>query len=157
MHTGNIEFDLGLICHDSVYPCAYREHIFFSSYIINIHGLSLCIQGTYERTINRDKGFRFIPVHTGNIFVIGTVRFRRPVYPCAYREHQSWLLSNPLTIGLSLCIQGTLLLTFQIIYKCRFIPVHTGNIRPNASIMAQIAVYPCAYREHTNYNILFYN
>ena len=137
MHTGNMPIRYQQICILAVYPCAYREHSLSDINPVAIVGLSLCIQGTCLIMFNASDSVRFIPVHTGNILVIGTVRLRLPVYPCAYREHIFFQFINFSINGLSLCIQGTC----SARYCCC-----GGN-----------SVYPCAYREHTNYNILFYN
>ena len=50
--------------------------------------------------------------------------------------------------GLSLCIQGTYIGGFLVVVPFRFIPVHTGNIKPIVAYVHGMAVYPCAYREH---------
>ena len=100
---------------------------------------------------------RKIPVYTGNISVSAIFIISNSVYPCVYREHDmdTWvLLVFP---GLSLCIQGTFGRNRTGCRYYRFIPVHTGNIRVRWYWCGWISVYPCAYREHTNYNILFYN
>ena len=124
---------------------------------LDLNGLSLCIQGTFAMVIAWLKIIRFIPVHTGNIKTAEQVRVRKAVYPCAYREHPVTITYSNVNPGLSLCIQGTLAHRVLKIQLLRFIPVHTGNIfvAPCGSIAD--TVYPCAYREHTNYNILFYN
>ena len=91
-----------------VYPCVYREHVILKSTPFDI--------------------YRFIPVHTGNIFRKLQVYLIKTVYPCAYREHP--VESNNISRGrgLSLCIQGTFnIKKFQAPWG-RFIPVHTGNI-----------------------------
>ena len=73
---------------------------------------------------------RFIPVHTGNINAATPVDLPHPVYPCAYREHILNIARCIRSCGLSLCIQGTLADTEIRTKVTRFIPVHTGNIRP---------------------------
>ena len=79
------------------------------------------------------------------------------IYPCVYREHLHILRSPATSPGLSLCVQGTLVgLIWQLVKK-RFIPVCTGNTRAIIHNGKNWTVYPCVYREHTNYNILFYN
>ena len=70
VHTGNTLEQKPLSNRATVYPCAYREHIYIRC--------RLCL------------GSRFIPVHTGN-----TTRRMRfsvwcAVYPCAYREHPNY-------------------------------------------------------------------
>ena len=91
-------------------------------------GLSLCIQGTYDRAINFAERGRFIPVHTGNIFFPLTKSSLKSVYPCAYREHSIGDIRKLIDDGLSLCIQGTLIRSAGFGINSRFIPVHTGNI-----------------------------
>ena len=137
MHTGNtilIEINISMI---TVYPCAYREHGGRICYNYLNCGLSLCIQGTQLVSPDFDPFARFIPVHTGN-----TVEYS----------------INPLMFnGLSLCIQGTRTIINLNIEVLRFIPVHTGNTVSGGDSAGSGSVYPCAYREHPNYNILFYN
>ena len=137
VYTGNI---LDLLFHlhkPAVYPCVYREHGHFSGGYIE-----------YER---------FIPVYTGNIFIESIIRSCKTVYPCVYREHYRQLLTGLNTPGLSLCIQGTSYVKEKGRKRSRFIPVYTGNMRLTAAVFDTMPVYPCVYREHTNYNILFYN
>ena len=50
-----------------------------------------------------------------------------PVYPCVYREHNSFVLDFMLLSGLSLCIQGTQVRVPDVEICDRFIPVYTGN------------------------------
>ena len=66
VHTGNtLLFQVG--CHrQTVYPCAYREHISDKENIMCANGLSLCIQGTHRPHRHLLIILRFIPVHTGN-------------------------------------------------------------------------------------------
>ena len=137
VHTGNTPMPTPLLLAAPVYPCAYREHIDNGKFSWYEVGLSLCIQGTRNSLIDETPPKRFIPVHTGNTSPTG-------------------ISFNP-SGGLSLCIQGTPTGNPLRCLILRFIPVHTGNtiIRNDAS--ATRSVYPCAYREHTNYNILFYN
>ena len=93
-------------------------------------------------------------MHTGNIDIKISLFLSFAVYPCAYREHPYLCKIASSCDGLSLCIQGTLSESLQSKNEARFIPVHTGNIWKKLVNEGGIAVYPCAYREHTNYNIL---
>ena len=141
----------------TVYPCVYREHRISENIFSDALGLSLCVQGTYEILICSSIHSRFIPVCTGNIIGQKTIVFRHAVYPCVYREHYFCVRICFHLRGLSLCVQGTLKTSFGRDRSSRFIPVCTGNIMiHNADTQVQ-PVYPCVYREHTNYNILFYN
>ena len=79
------------------------------------------------------------------------------VYPCVYREHPIDRVKNGEITGLSLCIQGTRINRERFGNILRFIPVYTGNTLGAAIPNLNFAVYPCVYREHSNYNILFYN
>ena len=72
------------------------------------------------------------------------------VYPCVYREHIFLLFQFQLSIGLSLCIQGTLSKFQIILFLFRFIPVYTGNILRKQPLAHPLSVYPCVYREHVN-------
>ena len=65
--TGNIIVDVAQNFQQAVYPCVYREH---GEVLLDIHearGLSLCVQGTWDKHIRFNSGPRFIPVCTGNI------------------------------------------------------------------------------------------
>ena len=128
VHTGNIISPIVSAWIQSVYPCAYREHLFGIGCISFGFGLSLCIQGTCP--------------------LVSLLQIYRPVYPCAYREHIVKKLFSDSIIGLSLCIQGTSRTSKRYVGWLRFIPVHTGNMPPPEFISRTISVYPCAYREH---------
>ena len=75
---------------------------------LNVSGLSLCIQGTPLKGFINETLMRFIPVHTGNTDQEEPGTSSSAVYPCAYREHSSWITMQCDFTGLSLCIQGTL-------------------------------------------------
>ena len=80
-----------------------------------------------------------------------------PVYPCVYREHDALKALLTDTDGLSLCIQGTHVRTYNINLKSRFIPVYTGNTCNVFRRFCCHSVYPCVYREHFTFcNFLFY-
>ena len=112
----------------SVYPCVYREHEMALVRHRIVAGLSLCIQGThFYRYRNRCRK-RFIPVYTGNTFLIPPALRGVPVYPCVYREHSTGIPLASLTM--------------------RFIPVYTGNTHREPDLFAHVPVYPCVYREH---------
>ena len=137
VHTGNTHWYCDIILLSTVYPCAYREHIMVATEVKNNDGLSLCIQGTLITRSPDSHRCRFIPVHTGNTRAI--------------------IFLIPSYVGLSLCIQGTQFAQITTHITKRFIPVCTGNTKSVNSDKYSDAVYPCAYREHPNYNILFYN
>ena len=108
VYTGNTG-----VHHDNcniipVYPCVYREHTIVAPTDSNSSGLSLCIQGTRLLAWSNQHVWRFIPVYTGNTFFNHDKSFISSVYPCVYREHDSWKFFGNLCNGLSLCIQGTL-------------------------------------------------
>ena len=69
VHTGNTVLVSSRATRPAVYPCAYREHAIRFWILANSAGLSLCIQGTYDQTNTKLYEDRFIPVHTGNIFI----------------------------------------------------------------------------------------
>ena len=128
VYTGNTLFRRVLGWRGAVYPCVYREHERFVSLRSEYSGLSLCIQGTPyygDETIDDD---RFIPVYTGNTFLLQPSAAKNTVYPCVYREHFSPFHLQNSNGGLSLCIQGT-------------------RVNRNSLIMFK-PVYPCVYREH---------
>ena len=87
-------------------------------------------------------------MHTGNIWINNSHPVFRTVYPCAYREHTIKTRRRFCSVGLSLCIQGTLLILSYKSRLYRFIPVHTGNMIVTTSFVSLYPVYPCAYREH---------
>ena len=140
-----------------VYPCVYREHNEFNFISVVLFGLSLCIQGTLECNNGQGLTSRFIPVYTGNTLSEYSLFNSSPVYPCVYREHIFILFCNANSAGLSLCIQGTQFKLVRLIICRRFIPVYTGNTHGLVISIVSVPVYPCVYREHSNYNILFYN
>ena len=74
--------------------------------------------------------------------------FRRPVYPCVYREHPIKTAYLAVDLGLSLCIQGTLTALIPDVVFQRFIPVYTGNTSYFNVANTTCTVYPCVYREH---------
>ena len=113
----------------AVYPCVYREHCFTRRYrcwvcwfipvytgntwtsvsrVNRTPGLSLCIQGTRHLLVTSSWISRFIPVYTGNTMNCECVGWLISVYPCVYREHAPATNFLRRTVGLSLCIQGTL-------------------------------------------------
>ena len=112
-----------------VYPCVYREHFIISVILINIFGLSLCVQGTHGIFKYFTGVSRFIPVCTGNTPWRLINKSDISVYPCVYREHVNALLSQ--------C------------FGVRFIPVCTGNTNFTGRSTGNNSVYPCVYREHS--------
>ena len=92
--------------------------------------------------------WRFIPVCTGNIPQLTRYRLGWPVYPCVYREHNTPVSATMGYVGLSLCVQGTSLMSHQSRIELRFIPVCTGNIVGSLVKKIICSVYPCVYREH---------
>ena len=70
VHTGNINALLTPPSGETVYPCAYREHLYGKADTPTENGLSLCIQGTCRFLLFLFNGLRFIPVHTGNISIM---------------------------------------------------------------------------------------
>ena len=107
VHTGNTTDPLCRTIRSSVYPCAYREHNTDEILSVFVNGLSLCIQGTLRSHSGNQLLNRFIPVHTGNTNRRPQEDVRKPVYPCAYREHKNIYVRSIQKYGLSLCIQGT--------------------------------------------------
>ena len=107
MYTGNIGDVVPSVAGLAVYPCVYREHTTEYCVPVQMPGLSLCIQGTFEQGAIINLYDRFIPVYTGNI-VRSIIWFvASAVYPCVYREHVCPCINNSFALGLSLCIQGT--------------------------------------------------
>ena len=137
VYTGNTCSNSSALIECAVYPCVYREHCYYQLISHRNLGLSLCIQGT--RAVIRNQ------------LVYLTV------YPCVYREHIYVKTSEQCLIGLSLCIQGTRYVLFPARQGSRFIPVYTGNTKLSLVSTGVFAVYPCVYREHSNYNLLFIN
>ena len=137
VYTGNTNIWLLPVNTASVYPCVYREHLL----------TSLRIQ----------KNWRFIPVYTGNTTTASNDPICWAVYPCVYREHLLGLALILFGCGLSLCIQGTQRQRPANNLFLRFIPVYTGNTLLVMSVWCISTVYPCVYREHPYYNLLFIN
>ena len=134
-----------------VYPCVYREHKNSIRPPKMYPGLSLCIQGTRYGRIDSEIAERFIPVYTGNTLLYAALTKSVSVYPCVYREHPLEIFEQWCSIGLSLCIQGTLWEFMHLYLFRRFIPVYTGNTPFLAKIFPLSSVYPCVYREHSKY------
>ena len=70
VYTGNSHINRVASFLSSVYPCVYRELIAIWLNTVNQCGLSLCIQGTRRLFAILRLIFRFIPVYTGNSFII---------------------------------------------------------------------------------------
>ena len=137
-----------------VYPRAYGEHFRMISLEHHFHGLSPCIRGTPSLRWVDSFTMRFIPVHTGNMASLYSSYSSESVYPRAYGEHYAEGTNTGAPNGLSPCIRGTLLGEVPIVKVKRFIPVHTGNTIRKRLIIANGAVYPRAYGEHSNHNRL---
>ena len=133
----------------TVYPCVYREHFNFLFNYNSRAGLSLCVQGTSSVLLLPQLFCRFIPVCTGNINMAFLIEVASAVYPCVYREHESYPNHLWRFPGLSLCVQGTFGTTKEQAQSMRFIPVCTGNIHTTVSNSNDTSVYPCVYREHS--------
>ena len=127
VHTGNTIAANLIFGINSVYPCVYRERITSKNTILVNFGLSLCIQGTLFPSSCRRILIRFIPVHTGNAQYKPFLVQRVTVYPCAYRERFTCFNCCLISVGLSLCVQGTRFFSCHFNLLFRFIPVHTGN------------------------------
>ena len=56
---------------------------------------------------------QFIPVYTGNITPVKKEIRGLAVYPCVYREHKMDNEKEQQITGLSLCIQGTLIVQVE--------------------------------------------
>ena len=85
--------------------------------------------------------------YTGNTFLLKKSYFLLAVYPCVYRELIGANVCFCGNLGLSLCIQGTLIYTKVFARSGRFIPVYTGNSCDMHFIHQTNPVYPCVYRE----------
>ena len=127
VYTGNTNFTFISSVFGAVYPCVYREHDFINRLTSGHFGLSLCIQGTQFKRGWFWRRVRFIPVYTGNTIFCSKTNVLSTVYPCVYREHLGIKKPTFFVGGLSLCIQGTRLLSEAEAKKYRFIPVYTGN------------------------------
>ena len=149
MYTGNTIQRYSLWRCRPVYPCVYREHCVLLALVINLNGLSLCIQGTLIDDIHYQYPRRFIPVYTGNACMKVLLVMHRTVYPCVYRERVDNSRVYWSTVGLSLCIQGTLLAQKLPPIQLRFIPVYTGNAGNGIIVSVADSVYPCVYRERS--------
>ena len=127
VYTGNTRAFPSVPCHQSVYPCVYREHIMNPSSSIENAGLSLCVQGTPSFRAVISLNGRFIPVCTGNTNLKNSSGSFFTVYPCVYREHIGSSRLRTGKNGLSLCVQGTQASALSQPAYRRFIPVCTGN------------------------------
>ena len=148
VYTGNTSRISKTHFRNSVYPCVYREHRHHDKTPLLDPGLSLCIQGTLIEFNLLFVLVRFIPVYTGNTIILVIPLATSSVYPCVYREHERQVFEPRNELGLSLCIQGTLMILYDPFHNKRFIPVYTGNTLPCCLDYLRVAVYPCVYREH---------
>ena len=157
MYIGNTSTIVDYIKNNPVYPHVYREHSFLNSTNSTCAGLSLCIQGTPLPDALRLAAERFIPMYIGNTVAAATAQTTGTVYPYVYREHSKTDFIVFRFCGLSLCIQGTLRNFEPVLVRFRFIPMYIGNTQRKDLSSYKITVYPYVYREHSNYNHLFYN
>ena len=157
MYTGNTTLRTIHGIKSAVYPCVYREHLVEIMNSLSPSGLSLCIQGTHTKPSHTENCARFIPVYTGNTFSASSLIHSWAVYPCVYREHRRRACYNRCDDGLSLCIQGTHIAVPAGTNQPRFIPVYTGNTYPVVLGCIMFAVYPCVYREHAIFLLLFFD
>ena len=148
MCTGNINSYSVVDINFAVYPCVYREHSIDITFNSALNGLSLCVQGTRNANSAIREALRFIPVCTGNTKIRKITKRWSSVYPCVYREHICARFSTQGNVGLSLCVQGTLLQLLSVLSLERFIPVCTGNTYQFWDSIKNTTVYPCVYREH---------
>ena len=70
VYTGNTTIAAQAEKIKAVYPCVYREHVYFVKQNRIKAGLSLCIQGTLATVTVPCSSVRFIPVYTGNTFAV---------------------------------------------------------------------------------------
>ena len=77
--------------------------------------------------ITGQKGFRYIPVPTGNSDLVYEVFSPNPVYPCTYRELFAQMIVLTDYRGISLYLQGTRFKEGTVKDYIRYIPVPTGN------------------------------
>ena len=87
-------------------------------------------------------------MHIGNTDFCLPYLIQLTVYPYAYREHYLCCCKFVPKLGLSLCIQGTLIPSRSCFNLYRFIPMHIGNTTYATIGLISHAVYPYAYREH---------
>ena len=90
-------------------------------------GISLYLQGTQQLIAQFLGQYRYIPVPTGNSFHYREYHLLLTVYPCTYRELLIFTIDTPNGSGISLYLQGTLLVEEFYGMKFRYIPVPTGN------------------------------
>ena len=90
-----------------VYPCTYRERLNELKRLEKLGGISLYLQGTHALPAIKELNERYIPVPTGNAFIIIPMTITITVYPCTYRERPA---NDKIIIamrGISLYLQGT--------------------------------------------------
>ena len=69
-----------------VYPCTYRELHYNLHFHKPLCGISLYLQGTLYKFALEQLKPRYIPVPTGNSFLLELTASVISVYPCTYRE-----------------------------------------------------------------------
>ena len=111
-------------------------------------GSSPYIRGTSGNPNPSRHNRRFIPVHTGNIRNNIPCSKLGAVHPRTYGEHPYWLSPLRYLVGSSPYIRGTSGGTTGILFRTRFIPVHTGNIHHPVFVLDRDTVHPRTYGEH---------
>ena len=148
VHTGNTTLARLTSRPQTVHPRAYGEHGVNLALYAGVGGSSPCIRGTPGPLPPVASAPRFIPVHTGNTAASAPASVVRSVHPRAYGEHSASAASRSASSGSSPCIRGTRDQRSQRRSVFRFIPVHTGNTLPTASLSHPLSVHPRAYGEH---------
>ena len=105
--TGN-RFSMITFNHSlTVYPRAYGEQAARRSTLIAAPGLSPCLRGTVSDATPSGSLPRFIPVLTGNSFLLKMSVAHATVYPRAYGEQSGYRFGRYTDYGLSPCLRGT--------------------------------------------------
>ena len=148
MDTGNTYHVDVINFSESVHPRGYGEHPFGMMMNCRSFGSSPWTRGTHDSLALKSQRSRFIPVDTGNTFLIALLHDNNAVHPRGYGEHQTTLDSNIITRGSSPWIRGTLNTSQDYFVQLRFIPVDTGNTAFALPHPVIRPVHPRGYGEH---------
>ena len=146
--TGNTSSLTMKLIMSAVHPRGHGEHPFGQLAMYCLNGSSPWARGTQFTQVRGSSVSRFIPVGTGNTWVIKYAVHGIPVHPRGHGEHFMGLGSVGLVCGSSPWARGTLRRGFTNGINTRFIPVGTGNTKPHPVRSPIKTVHPRGHGEH---------
>ena len=106
--TGNTRRTLATCQAHSVHPRGHGEHDHIVKSLLFIFGSSPWARGTPHRQTARQSLIRFIPVGTGNTFLLSNVGTTLTVHPRGHGEHTKFPFLHATNSGSSPWARGTL-------------------------------------------------